>query len=194
MRPIHPESSSVPIAIGARLRSARKAQGLTIEHVAEASGLTRGFISRIERDDTSPSVSTLVNICQVLSISIGSLFEAPKHEVVHWGSAPLVNLGGVGAVEKLLTPRAESKLQLLRSSMGPGAHGGEELYTINCEIEVIHVLAGELEMVFADRTISLLEGDSLTVSGHEPHSWRNTNDGDSEVLWVLVPAVWNGSM
>jgi transcriptional regulator with XRE-family HTH domain len=68
---------SVPIAagtqelrIGARLRDARQRQGLTIDQVAQSTGLTKGFISRIERDMTSPSVSTLVTVCAALSLPV----------------------------------------------------------------------------------------------------------------------------
>jgi transcriptional regulator with XRE-family HTH domain len=52
--------------------------GLTLAQVAEASGLTKGFLSRLERDETSPSLATLVQLCQVLPLTIGSLFVEPR--------------------------------------------------------------------------------------------------------------------
>jgi transcriptional regulator with XRE-family HTH domain len=72
MRPIPPSPSTGPTRIGPRLRETRMAQGLTIGNLAEATGLTKGFISRVERDETSPSVATLVNLCQVLSLPVGA--------------------------------------------------------------------------------------------------------------------------
>ncbi|MCU1527844.1 MAG: transcription regulator, partial [Frondihabitans sp.] len=134
MRPVRPAPSPTPPLIGAKLRASRSAQGLTIAHVAEATQLTPGFISRIERNETSPSVATLVTICQVLSLSIGSLFEPAEKEVIALDDAPLINMGGDDAVERLLTPRNESRVQLLRSTLAPGATGGAELYTINCDV------------------------------------------------------------
>ncbi len=193
MKPLHPSPSQSPLLIGAKLRSTRLGQGLTIAQVADATALNKGFISRIERDETSPSVATLVTICQVLSLSIGTLFEPPENEVIALADAPLINMGGVNAVERLLTPRNESKVQVLRSTLEPGASGGEDLYTINCDIEVLHILRGEITMRFVHGDLRLVEGDTVTVAGREPHSWSNPTDKSSEVMWTIVPAAWSGS-
>lgn len=193
MKPLHPTPSQSPLLIGAKIRGTRLAQGLTIAQVADASGLTKGFISRIERDETSPSVATLLMICQVLSLPVGSLFEPPENEVIPFEDAPFINMGGLNAVERLLTPRNESRVQLLRSLMEPGASGGAELYTINCDIEVLHVLKGELVMRFAHGGATLKTGDTMTLAGREPHSWSNTSDSQTEVIWTIVPAAWSGS-
>lgn len=193
MKPVHPEASAAPFRVGAKLRASRKAQGLTIDQVAEASRLTKGFISRVERDVTSPSVATLLTLCQVLSLSIGSLFEAANAELVALDDAPRINMGGSGAFERLITPRDQSKVQVLRSSLAPGADGGAALYTINCDVEVLHVLSGQVSLRFADRTVELGTGDTLTFSGREPHTWHNNGSTPSEVLWTLVPAAWSGS-
>jgi transcriptional regulator with XRE-family HTH domain len=190
---------SVPIAagnqdlrIGARLRDARRRQGLTIDQIAQSTGLTKGFISRIERDVTSPSVSSLVTVCAALSLPVGELFTAPKSDVVRRAQAPHIQLTGRGADERLLTPRGQARLQLVHSIIEPGGTGGEELYTLNCEVEVAHVLRGRLQVLFS-RSAELLEaGDTMTFSGREPHTWHNPDaDEDAEVLWVIVPAPWD---
>lgn len=194
MRPVHPTPSEDRVRVGARLRASRQAQRLTIEQLASATNLTKGFISRVERDETSPSVATLVTICQVLSLPIGSLFEGAETEVVTLADAPLINMGGRGAVERMITPRGQSHVQVLRSTLQPGADGGDELYTINCDVEVVHVINGKVDVRFSDKTVSLSAGDTLTFSGHELHSWRNTGPSISEILWTLVPAAWSGTV
>ncbi|WP_327587936.1 helix-turn-helix domain-containing protein [Nonomuraea sp. NBC_00507] len=193
MRAMHPTPSGSPVRVGARLRASRQVQGLTIEQVAAATNLTKGFLSRVERDETSPSVATLVTLCQVLSVPIGSLFEEPDTEVVHMEDAPRINLGGRGLVERMLTPRSQSRVQVLRSFLDVGASGGDDLYTINCDVEVLHVLAGELEVLFTNRTVVMAAGDTLTFSGREPHNWRNTGSTSADIIWTLVPAAWSGS-
>lgn len=194
MRAVHPTPSQDRVRVGARLRASRQAQGLTIEQLADATSLTKGFISRVERDETSPSVATLVTICQVLSLPIGSLFEGAETEVVKLADAPLINMGGRGAVERMITPRGQSHVQVLRSTLQPGADGGDDLYTINCDVEVVHVISGAMDVRFSDKTVNLAAGDTLTFSGRELHSWRNTGTGVAEVLWTLVPAAWSGSV
>ena len=193
MRAVHPTPSGAPLAIGAKLRSTRLAQALTIADVATATGLSTGFISRVERDETSPSVSTLVTLCQVLSLPLGSLFEAPENEVISLADAPRIKMGGSRAVEHLLTPRSESRVQVLRSLLEAGATGGEELYTINCDVEIVHVLSGTLRVRLVGGTVDLLTGDTMTLAGREPHSWDNNSDAVTELIWTIVPAAWSGS-
>lgn len=192
-RAISPSPSGDALAIGARLRLARLAQGLTIEQVAAAVGLTKGSVSRIERDQTSPSLPTLVALCQVLSIPVGALFEPPKNEVVPLARAPFINMGGTGVVERLLTPRGEPRVQLLRSRLEPGASGGAELYTINCELEAIHVLRGALTLRLTQSEVTLHAGDTMTLAGREPHTWRSASPERTEVIWIITPAAWSGS-
>jgi transcriptional regulator with XRE-family HTH domain len=193
MRPIHPSADSIGTPIGAKLRSTRIAQNLTLAQVAESSGLSKGFLSRVERDETSPSVATLVQLCQVLSLPVGALFAEPEIQRVTRSDAPNINLGGVGVTELLMSPRGESRVQLIRSSLAPGAHGGHELYTVNCDVEVLHVITGSLTVRFADRSVRLDAGDALTFPGREPHSWHAEGDAPAEVCWVLSPAPWSGS-
>lgn len=192
MRSVPIAAGNTELRIGARLRDARRRQGLTIEQIARSTGLTKGFISRIERDVTSPSVSTLVTVCAALSLPVGELFATPKTDVVRGDAAPGIQLTGRGADEHLLTPRGQARLQLVRSVIEPGGSGGEELYTLNCEVEVVHVLRGRLRVVFSKSAELLAAGDTMTFSGREPHTWTNPDAGeDAEVLWVIVPAPWD---
>ena len=182
------------LRIGPRLRDARLRQGLTIEQVATRTNLTKGFISRIERDLTSPSVSTLVTLCEVLSLPVGELFEAAKTAVVRRTEAPQVFLTGSGADERLLTPRGQGRLQMIRSVVEPGGTGGPDLYTLNCELEVVHVLKGRLQVQFSEHSELLTVGDAMTFSGREPHTWVNPDHTrTAEVIWVVAPAPWDTS-
>lgn len=192
MRSIPPTSNSESVRIGAKLRASRQAQRLTLEQLATASGLTKGFISRIERDETMPSVPTLVQLCQALSLPIGTLFEEPDLQLIPLADAPRINMGGVGVDDRMVTPRAEDRVQVLRSSMDPHSSGGDALYTVNCDIESVHVVSGTMEITLPDRQVSLGSGDTLTFPGRTPHTWHAGGDG-AEALWVLVPAAWSGS-
>ena len=193
MRPVHPTPSGTPLAIGVTLRSTRLVQSLTIADVATAIGLSTGFISRVERDETSPSVATLVTLCQVLSLPVGTLFEDPENEKIALSDAPRINTGGSNAVERLLTPRSESRVQVLRSFLEPGASGGDELYAINCDVETVHVPSGALRVRLVGGTVELATGDTVTLAGREPHSWENSASTDTEIIWTIVPAAWSGS-
>lgn len=192
MRSVPIASGNQELRIGARLRDARRRQGLTIDQIAQSTGLTKGFISRVERDVTSPSVATLVTVCAALSLPVGELFTTPKTDVVRRADAPQIQLTGRGADERLLTPRGQARLQLVHSIIQPGGTGGEELYTLNCEVEVVHVLRGALQVRFSKSAELLGPGDTMTFSGREPHTWHNPDISEvAEVLWVIVPAPWD---
>jgi transcriptional regulator with XRE-family HTH domain len=175
-------------AIGGRLRAARQARGLTLQQVADATTLNKGFISRLERDEVSPSVASLVSICEVLGIRVGELFEPPATSLVRAGEGRPINFGGNDVHELLLTPGTQSHLQVIHSTVEPGGGGGDELYTLDCEVEFVYVIRGSLEIRLSEETVLLNAGDAFTFPGREPHTWSNATTGDTEVVWVLAPA------
>jgi len=178
--------------IGARLRAARTASGLTLEQLAQATDLSKGFLSRLENDATSLRLPTLLAICKALALPVGSLFEVAEQSVIRSDEGlPLVPVAGDEVVEWLLTPSAEPNVQLLRASYPPGAGAGEELHTLDAEVEVAHVQQGRLVVSFSTGDVELAAGDTLTFRAREPHSWHNPDkDTTAEVLWVIAPAPW----
>lgn len=190
MRPLPVQPRTERAAIGSRLRAARQARALTIEQLAEQVQSTKSHLSRIERDQVSPSVSMLVAICDVLSIDVGELFRASDVQVVRAVDAPLIHLGGEGVREVLLSPRLEARVQVIRSTIAAGetGNGGTELYSVNAELDILHVVSGRVSVRFADAEYELGPGDSLTLDGREPHTWRTLDAEGAELLWVLLPA------
>jgi transcriptional regulator with XRE-family HTH domain len=178
-----------PIPIGARLRATRRARGLTLGHVAAAAGLTEGFVSKLERDQVSPSVASLVAVCEAIGLRVGELFEPPTSAIVRAGEGALINFGGNNAREYLLTPGSQSNLEVLHSIVEPLGSAGDELYALDTEIEFLFVLVGQFEVTLGPESHRLGAGDAMTFRGREPHTWRNPSASEpAEVLWVLSPA------
>ena len=173
--------------VGVRLRNARLARRYTLEQTANLAGVTKGFLSRVERDLTSPSVASLVTLCQVLGIEVGSLFEAPRTSLIRFADAAPVDMGGTGIDERLITGRSERSVQMLRGVIEPGGRGESEPYALDCELEVWHVVSGSVEVALHDEVVVLDAGDTLTFPGREPHTWRNVGEGEAVVIFVLVP-------
>lgn len=181
--------SAAGVAIGGRLRAARQARKFTLEQVAQAAGLNKSFVSRLERDEVSPSVASLVTVCEVLGIGVGELFETPQTSLVRAGEGRPINFGGRHVRELLLTPGTQAELQVIHSWIAPRGTGGEELYTLDCKVEFVYVVAGRLRVAMVGESVLLDAGDALTFPGREPHSWANGDPArPCEVLWVLAPA------
>lgn len=181
-----PPAPSVPI--GQRLRATRLAKGLTLEQVAERSGLDKSFISRLERDATAASVASLLRVCRALGIQPGSLFDPPRTNLVRAKDAPSANFGGEGVQDFILSRGLNGEIMVLRTEIEAGGHGGKELYIFPANTDFITVLEGSLEFTVGETRYTLHPGDSLTFSGQEPHTWRNPGQSRTVVLWVLSPA------
>ena len=175
--------------VGARIRALRQTAGLTLAAVAEQAGLTKGFLSRLARDEVSPSVASLVSVCAALGVPVGQLFDAPATSLVRAEEAAPINFGGSGVREVLLTAGTQRSLQVIRSVVEPGGGGGDELYSLACEAEFVHVLRGRLRLTLPGEVVELRAGDAFTMPGVTPHTWLNPSATQScEVLWVLTPA------
>ncbi|MBI3689561.1 MAG: helix-turn-helix domain-containing protein [Mycolicibacterium aromaticivorans] len=173
--------------LGPKLRELRKERALTLEAVASSAGLTKGFLSLLERGQTTISVPNLLRVCEILSVSVGSLFDYPDSPVVRGGGAP-VEMGGTGIREYLLTPETERNLQVMRTVLRPGGGTGGA-YTLESETIFVFVLRGCLRLTVDGQESVLKTGDCYTFSAKAAHSWDNPGPDVSEVLWSITPPI-----
>ena len=135
------------IRVGARLRARRLEVGLTMSEVAARSGLTAGFISQLERDLTSASLSSLYRICAVLGLRAGSLIDdVPAGRLIRRDDQARRSLALGNAEHLLLSPGDERRFHVTESHIPPGGSAGEELYTLPADVELVYVLSGTLAL------------------------------------------------
>jgi transcriptional regulator with XRE-family HTH domain len=181
--------------IGAQLKAARLAARMSMADVAEQAGLTKGYVSKLERDLANVSVAALIRICAVLDVSVGSLFQAPKGEVVRRGAYPPINFGGRGVTEYLLTPSGEKRLQAILSDIEPAGGSGDEPYSLPADVEFVFVLSGQLQITVPEGQITLDQGDAYTFPAGIQHTFRALSaPGRTQVLWVFSPALPDTSL
>ena len=176
--------------IGAQLKAARLAARMSMAEVAGRAGLTKGFVSKLERDLASVSVASLIRLCDALGVSVGSLFQAPVGEVIRRGAYPPINFGGRKVTEYLLTPSGEKRVQAILSDIEPGGGSGDDPYSLPADVEFVFVLAGQLQVTVAGEQITLDQGDAFTFPANTQHTFRATPQaGPTQVLWVVSPAL-----
>lgn len=177
--------------LGDRLRHAREARRLTLEEVADQASLTKGYISKVERNQATPSVAVLLKICGTLGLSIGDLFDPEAgQDLIRLGDRIPINFGGAGLMEALLTPTHERRIQVIHSTIKPGGGSGQELYSLPSDIEFAYVVAGRVVLTVGDRQEVLTPGDAMTFSPSEAHSFQNDDaENPAEILWVFSPAL-----
>ncbi|MGH3344828.1 MAG: helix-turn-helix domain-containing protein [Carbonactinosporaceae bacterium] len=175
--------------LGARLREARLAQRRTLAEVAATTGLTKGFLSKLENAQAGASVASLVRLCEALGLPVGALFEPAVGAVVRRGGYPAIDFGGEAMREFLLTPRHERRVQTILSEIEPGGGSGPDRYTLPTDVEFVFVLDGHLEVDLAGQPVTLAAGDALTFTAGIEHTFRATGDRTARVLWILTPAL-----
>ncbi|RJF89924.1 helix-turn-helix domain-containing protein [Oleomonas cavernae] len=176
--------------IGHRLRERRRELNLTLDTLATRTGLTKSFLSAVERDQTSPSVASLLAICDVLALPVGALFDATPEQVVRaWDRQP-IEFGGSGLDDFLVSPKGTARFQAVLSEMAPGASGGDELYRLAANEVFVFCLTGQVALRLEGEVITLGPGDTLTYDPRQPHTFFNAAaDRPASALFVIMPAL-----
>ncbi len=185
------EVISTAAEVGPRIKTVRQARRMTIEALADASDLTKSFLSKVERGKSTPSVAALLRIAASLEIPLSSLFEnSATRYVLRAKDLPRIAFGGAKLEEFLLTPQPEQRIQAILSRIQPGGGSGSEPYRLPGEVEFLYVIEGQLELRFPDSMITLGPGDTATF---EPSTYRtfgvSADAGPATVLWVIAPAL-----
>lgn len=176
------------INIGARLRKRRQELGMTLSDVADSIGVTKGFLSDVERDKTSPSVASLLRICDALNMPIGALFPNNDSQVIRQSERLPIKFGGIDIEDYLINAHQQSRFQAILSQMRPGGGGGEELYSVNAQEEFVFVLQGSVRITLEGETIVLEQGDTMSFNPRLPHTFKNNSDTKpAEALFIVSP-------
>ncbi|TMM50612.1 cupin domain-containing protein [Sulfitobacter sabulilitoris] len=183
--------------IGHKLRSIRKARGLSQRELASRAGLTNGTISLIEQNKTSPSIASLKSLLDAIPISMAEFFstletdEKPRYfyrsedltEIAppnsENGDQQLVSLRQLGHV-------GQHSLQVLHERYAPEADTGPEYLSHEGE-EAGIVLRGMIEVTVGDAVQTLGPGDGYLFDSSLPHRFRNTGAEECEIISACTP-------
>jgi DNA-binding transcriptional MerR regulator/quercetin dioxygenase-like cupin family protein len=172
-------------AIGAHLRQLRARRKLSLAQVAQAVGISVGFLSALERSQMTGSVGTLRKLARFYKTNILDFYDASGASGRHVRPAERKVLeAGEGVRMELLAwgnTVMEPHLFRVAPEAGSGdsyAHEGEEF---------IYVLRGDLEISLEGKRYVLRPGDSFYFESATPHSWKNPGRKETWVLWVNTP-------
>ncbi|MCB1445961.1 MAG: MerR family transcriptional regulator [Rhizobiaceae bacterium] len=184
-----PEPHAGDRAIGPKLRRLRRDMGCTLEKVAEQTGTAVSLLSTFERTSQGLSVKALHDLAgfygTTIAVLTGQAESSERESLVRngeWTAWPPTSSGVT--VQNLTTDRR--KMECHRFQLAPGA-SSEGAYGHDGE-EFLHVLAGSLEIVLdGDQFFELRDGDSFYFESRRPHSWRNSHEGETVLLWINTP-------
>lgn len=175
-----------PLRLGKKIRARRKDRGLTLVEVAGRTSLSIGFLSQVERDITTPSLSSLALIASALGARIHDFIKEPAPVALHLhGERPQFFAFDPAtlAYERLSTAFPGKGLNAVKMHVPPGylsevtSHDGEEF---------VYVLSGTIRYVLSDKSFDLAAGDSLHFSASQRHQVENWTGQPAEVLTVVT--------
>lgn len=175
--------------VAERLRRLRKANGMSLRQLAEATGTSASFLSQLERGLTGASTSTLIRIANVYGTSISELFsgtETGQDPVLRRAARPVLPVMN-GQRKSLLSRRPLTQFETYLAEFEPGGSSGTEQYVHGDSHEMLFVIRGQVQLDLGPDSHVLGEGDCIEYQSSVPHRVINTGTAEAEVLFVISP-------
>ncbi len=177
--------------LGRKIRDLRLRRGMTVQQLADATGLSKGFISQVENSRTSPSLTTLQQMASALKTSVAYLVVEEEQVpcVVRATERPTVQVGGNTSRVEVLSAQPKRNLELILAELPPGRTAAGKRHYHHGE-ECILVIDGKVKLTFGS-TVEILErGDSCHYDGRIPHAVENCGEATAKVLIAMTPAAF----
>jgi quercetin dioxygenase-like cupin family protein len=164
---------------------------MTVQQLADATHLSKGFISQVENDRTSPSLATLRELARALETSVAYLVvEEEQHpHVVRANDRPKLRVGGNASRVELLSALPKRNLELVLAELPPGLSAGDKRHFHHGE-ECVFCIAGRVSITCGLHNLVLEEGDSCHFDGRVPHAVENAGSATARVLIAITPAAF----
>ncbi|TBL76050.1 helix-turn-helix domain-containing protein [Paenibacillus thalictri] len=178
--------------IGSTIRTIRKRKNITIAQICEATGLSQGFMSQVETNKTSPSISTLENIANALDVPLAYLLlkKEDRMNIVRKDQRKITTSGSETLKVEHLSSTKGVKMMLVEFPPGastgdtPHAHEGEEVHV---------VIRGTVFAEQGEDSAELREGDSFSWNACIPHWVKNIGEEPALVLIAVYTETEQGA-
>lgn len=175
--------------IGSKLKDLRIRNNLTLEELASRSELTKGFLSQVERNLTSPSISTLEDLLEALGTNLSEFFQSEEEEKVVFQTQDFFVDEQDNYMIEWVIPNAQKNemepilltLHAHQKSREMECHSGEEFG---------YVLKGTINLVRGNKKYRLKAKETFYLDGKIAHYLENTGTSDAKVLWITTPPMF----
>lgn len=177
--------------IAANLRQCRDDKRLSLDRVAELTGVSKSMLGQIERGESNPSITTLWKIASGLKISFTALVNAPQADTVLVDQAavePLTGDGGRYRVYPLFPYEEGRRFELYSVEIEPGGSFASDSHGERTQ-EFVTVFDGELTLATNGGQYVLKRGDSIRFRADRPHTYSNAAEMPTRLsLAIHYPA------
>ena len=179
-----------------KIRVLRRRAALTLDQLASRCHITKGYLSKLERNQQPPSISTLQTIAQALGVEIAEFFNGESSEVGQNSDVDIVRKQRPGhrAKQRTGTSYGYDYTPLVRSLRGKQmspmlmvvAKGRTDAFTHDSE-EFIYVVKGSVDLQYEGQVHVLGEGDSVYFDSRQTHRFANHQEEPA----ILVAVAYN---
>ncbi len=175
--------------IGGKIKKLRTQKGLTLEELASRSELTKGFLSQLERNLTSPSIDSLDDILEALGTSLAEFFkEDTAEQYVFREQDFFVDERETCTIHWIVPNTQKNRMEPILLTLPAGGrsfevapHGGEEF---GCVVE------GTVTLACDGKEETLRRGETFYLNGRTFHLLKNDRKSVARVLWVSTPPLF----
>jgi transcriptional regulator with XRE-family HTH domain len=175
------------MSIGERIRGERRLRGWTLDDLSERAGVSKSLLSKIERNQVSPSLRTLKAVADGLDLPLAWLLHEDHLEqyIVRKDRRQGFVVPGSEIRREIIAPALLRQLTMLIAYFEPGQSSCSQPDVHHGE-ECLHVLKGQLTATVGGQTTVLAEGDTLYFDARTPHDFRNDGETEARVLVALL--------
>jgi transcriptional regulator with XRE-family HTH domain len=173
--------------VGANLRRLRVRRGLSLERLAQASGVSRAMLSQVELGRSTPTINVVWRVARALEVPFSALIaaqEARGHSVLRRQEAKVLSSHDGAFTSRALFPFDEPRrTEFYELRLGPGATERADPHPPGT-VENLVVSSGRVEIEVAGERQALEPGDAIVFHADAPHAY--VNDGAAEAVLYLV--------
>lgn len=175
--------------IGKKLKELRLQNDLTLGDLASRSELTKGFLSQVERNLTTPSIATLEDILEALGTNLSEFFhEEPETQIVFSTQEFFVDEQTDYSIEWVIPNAQKNKMEPILLTIHPHKNS-PELHAHHGE-EFGYVLKGTVTLVRGNKRYKLKAQETFYLDGTKSHYLYNHGNSDAKVLWITTPPMF----
>ncbi len=173
--------------IGENLKRIRIANSLTQQELADRCELTKGYISQLERDLTSPSIATLTDILECLGTDLAGFFnEAVNSKIVFKEEDVFIKESDDNYIINWIIPNAQkNKMEPILVELK--SYGKTKLDEPHEGEEFGYVLSGAIILNYGSLTYKVKKGESFYFKANKNHYIENTGRHHAQLIWVCAP-------
>jgi XRE family transcriptional regulator, regulator of sulfur utilization len=169
------------------LKKMREQRGMSLDRVAELTGVSKSMLGQIERGESNPTIQTVWKIANGLKVSLTAIIDTPVSEtvVVKRSDNPVQGDGGKLRIYPVFPFDAEKRFEVINLELEPGTHSPSEPHAAGTE-EFLMVLEGQMTVTVGQETFTLETGDAIRYQADQPHTYSHTDQNNTLTKACMV--------